>query len=117
MSRFLDIKIGADCCFKQVHQVIGSYAVFRKTRAGNGRVSYVIARWPLKAEIDAQPASVVKEFPDEKSAVAALDRWALDPLPPKAAPKPKKPGSARNNANRFRRSTKPGAGQMELGLE
>jgi hypothetical protein len=109
------IPIGPECAFCQIHEVTG-FAVIRKTPKNGAPVTYLIAKRPAKSLIDERPASVLEEFSDEARAIAALNRWATDPQPPKPMPKLRKPGAHRRNSNRPRRPAKVEAGQLELEL-
>jgi hypothetical protein len=74
------IRIGSPYNYQSIHERMG-YAVFQKT---NGtEISYIIARNPT-GNPPSPPASVLKEFDDETTAISLLNRWADRPLPAKA---------------------------------
>jgi hypothetical protein len=93
------IQIGQPNAFKLVH-ALGNYAVFALERGPGEPNIYVIGRLPHVTERGFQPGSALKEFSSAASAIQALKRWALDPLPPAPTPKVRGLGSGIGAAQR-----------------
>jgi hypothetical protein len=106
------IHVGIEADYYQVCERKG-FAVWRKTLPG-GQVSYLIAKRPalFSPSDPPPPSSVHEEFDDEQVAVAALNRWATDSLPPRPFRKLKRVKQKWKAVNRKR----PGPGQMLLEL-
>lgn len=110
------IQIGAHASYLRVHEING-WAVWSKTGA-DGHLSWLIARRPstVSPSDPPPPASVCQEYKSESAAVAALERWAATPRPPKARPRARQLLAFRRNSNTRRRRLTSGPGQIELKL-
>jgi hypothetical protein len=105
-----EIRIGPSATFRAVETRNG-FAVFERTKGGVK--DFIIARQKAKRIPNFEPGSVLRPFPTSELAIAHLDRWAQDPLPPAPVRKPKMSGSHRRNGNHSKRK-KDGPGQMFL---
>jgi hypothetical protein len=107
------ITIGHPRTFRRLHMQ-GNYAVFVVTQGPFLRDLYVVGRWS-KTERNFQPASAIASFNSEASAIEALKRWAMDPVPPKPLPKVRDSRDHRRNSSR-KHKAEIDACQLELHL-
>ena len=95
------IKIGSGAAYRPIANAQG-YGVWSKTLP-SGKQTWIIGKVPEAKYFDAVPSSALAEFASCAEALAAVERWSSDRVPPKAPPKAKtKLGSLRRNGNRPR---------------
>lgn len=110
------IHIGPQAEYLHFYEVKG-YAVWRKILP-DGVTSWLIAKRPEKIPPTNPPVpgSVCCEYASREIAVATLDRWATDLLPPLLPRKPRKPGARKPGKRSGFNPKRPGAGQLSLPL-